>query len=198
MSSRSQIRSFAISAALVGSLLLSFDLVAAQSPFKPAGPPVPEAPTGTRNPDLEALQLSGISALGPEFRFNLFNIHTNKSFWIGMNRTVSGYTVTSYDSQNSSVVVEHNGASRSIALRKASFIAQGPVTPLAAPLVPVEPFVPIPDSVEGVDEIKNPQTPDEIKQAEYEARMLVSDLLQISMQERERQRLLREQQNQQQ
>jgi hypothetical protein len=52
--------------------------------------------------------------------------------------------------------------------------------------------------VEGVDEIRNPQTPEEIKQAEYEARMLVSDLLQISMQERERQRLLREQQNQQQ
>jgi hypothetical protein len=198
MSSRSQIRLFAISAALVGALLPSFDAAAAQSPFKPSGRPGVETPTATRNPNLEALQLSGISALGPEFRFNLINTNTKKSFWIGLNRTVSGYTITSYDPQDSSVVVEHSGASRRVALRKSSFIAQGPATPMAAPLVPVEPYVPIPESVEGVDEIRNPQTPEEIKQAEYEARMLVSDLLQISMQERERQRLLREQQNQQQ
>jgi hypothetical protein len=44
----------------------------------------------------------------------------------------------------------------------------------------------------GVDEIKNPKTPAEIKQAEYEARMLVSDLLDISMKAREEQRKLRE------
>ena len=198
MFSRSQVLSFAISTILIGALLLSFDAEAAQSPFIPSGGPAKAASPAARNPDLEALQLSGISALGPEFRFNLVNVKTKKSFWIGLNRTVSGYTITSYEPQNSSVVVEHSGASRRIALRKASFIAQVPVAPMAAPLVPVEPFVPIPDSVEGVDEIKNPQTPDEIKQAEYEARMLVSDLLQISMQERERQRLLREQKNQEQ
>lgn len=197
MFSRLQILSSAVSAVLAGGLLLSPAAVAAQSPFVPPGSPAKAAPPPARNSDLEALELSGISALGPEFRFNLINNKTKKSFWVGLNRTVSGFTITSYDPRNSSVVVTSGSGSRTISLRKASFVAQGPVVPVAAPLVPVEPFVPIPDSVEGVDEIKNPQTPDEIKQAEYEARMLVSDLLQISMQERERQRLLREQQGQQ-
>jgi hypothetical protein len=46
-------------------------------------------------------------------------------------------------------------------------------------------------------EIVNPKTPQEIAQAEMEARMMVSDLLEISMQERARQKALREAQKQQ-
>lgn len=168
--------------------------IAAQSPFVPSGKPDKPISEKATNADLAALQLSGISALGPELRFNLVNPRTKKSFWVRLNGTVSGFTVTAYDQKTSAVVVEHGGSSRRITLRRPTFIAAAQPAAVQTPLKPPEPYTPIPDTVEGVDEIKDPKTPEEIKQAEYEARMLVSDLLQISMQERERQRLLREQQ----
>jgi hypothetical protein len=112
---------------------------------------------------------------------------------VPLNDTVNGITVVSYDAANEQVLVRRGLIERPLALRKAVLVA-APVSPVAMPgrQMPNAPVAAARPPGTGVDEIKNPKTPEEIKQAEYEARMLVSDLLDISMKAREEQRRLRE------
>jgi hypothetical protein len=163
------------------------------SPFDPApsGPVQPQV--GDR--ELEALQLSGISVIGSQQSFNLTDSISKKSFWVSLNETVNGFRVVSFDPQNDSVVVHRGAFSRVVPLRRAVIAVQAVPVPVPAASPPAEgPKRP----VVGVNEIANPKTPKEVAQAEFEARMLVSDLMEISMQERARQRALREAQQKQQ
>lgn len=159
------------------------------NPFRPAGnSAVGAAPAG--DAELDALQFSGLWSIGSERSFNFTDSRTRKSFWVPLNGTENGITVVSYDDANEQVVVRRGGNQRPLALRKAVLVA-APGSPVAT----AKPVVTAPvarPAGSGVDEIKNPKTPAEIKQAEYEARMLVSDLLDISMKAREEQRKLRE------
>jgi hypothetical protein len=145
--------------------------------------------------DLNALEFSGVAAIVDQRSFNFTDTRTRKNFWVPLNGTENGFTVESYDERAEQVVVRRGTHTRPITLRKTQLVAlpvpanhqpytPPPITTAAA----TAPRAPGP----GVDELKNPKTPAEIKQAEYEARMLVSDLLDISMQERARQKALRE------
>lgn len=171
--------------------------VAAQSndpnPFEPpAATPGPGPAVG--DADLDALQFSGVSTIGDETSFNFSDPRTRKSFWVSLKgSSEGGFSVVSYDAAAEQVVVRHGSRTRPISLRKSVLVAAPVVIarPAAAPPITTAANAPRP-SGGGVDEIKNPKTPEEIKQAEYEARMLVSDLLDISMQERARQRAIRE------
>lgn len=146
------------------------------------------------DPDLEALQFCGVMALGDERSFNFTDPRTRKSFWLPANGTEQGFSVESYDSTGEKVVVRRGSFTRTIPLRKTVVASSGPaaggrvVVPVATNATPAAPRPP----GSGVDEIKNPKTPEEIKQAEFEARMLVSDLMDISYRAREEQRKLRE------
>jgi len=159
------------------------------SPFLPAGSkPAPAAPAPDL--DLQGLQLSEISVIGDEQQFNLVNTRTKQSFWLGLGASEGGFTVESYDAEGDSVVVSRGGKTRRLELRQSKIIASGAAN---STLPALKSASDVPDlQIVGVDEVKNPKTPKEIKQAEFEARMLVSDLLEISMQERARQRALRE------
>lgn len=170
------------------------------------GPPAPAAPRGAQggDADLHALQLSGISTLGGQSMFNLVDTRNNRAFWITLNGTVNGISVVSYDAKTDTVVIARQGERRSVSLRQAqiaSLPAQGQTQPHAAAAPASQPasgaapaVIHTPDG----GEIVNPKTPQEIAQAETEARMMVSDLLEISMQERARQKALREAKRQQQ
>ncbi len=163
----------------------------AQSPFLPASTP-PAATSASTDGALAALQLSGISVIGDDQRFNLVDSRNKRSFWIALRETQEGFTVESYDAASDAVVVRRGGETRRLELRQSRIVVTEPVS--AAPVI-VAGGDPAPGvRREGVDEIRNPQTPAQIKQAEFEARMLVSDLLELSMQERARQKALREQQ----
>lgn len=153
------------------------------------------ATVDTGDADLNAIQLAGISNIGGQSMFNLIDPRSNKNFWISIKGTANGFTIESYEAASDTVVVLYNNRSRALQLRQTK-IASMPATQLAGapmPNRPVSTGVPTPviHTPNGA-EITNPKTPQEIAQAETEARNLVSDLLEISMQERARQKALRE------
>jgi hypothetical protein len=147
--------------------------------------------------DLNALEFSGLASIIDQRSFNFTDSRTRKNFWVPLGGTENGFTVESYDEHSEQVVVRRGTRTRPISLRKTVLVAM-PVTanptyrPNSAPVPPVTTAAAPRAPGTGVDEIKNPKSPEEIKQAEYEARMLVSDLLDISMQERARQKALRD------
>lgn len=159
------------------------------SPFVPAAKQTPP-PAVEVDPELEALELAGISIIGDEQRFNLVDTRSKKSFWIVPGTVENGIVIQSYDPETDTVLVRRGKFSKRLGLRQSQIVA---VDDSSGKPPPIKTAPGVPDvKVPGVDEIKDPQTPEQVKQAEYEARMLVSDLLEISMQERARQRALRE------
>lgn len=164
------------------------------NPFRKHGTVATDSPPAS-DADLDALQLSGISMIGTDHLFNLVDTRTQRSFWIPLKGTGNGFTVTAFNRDSDEVVVKRGKFSRTIALRKSVLIApaqpRASVPPATPPVVSsMPPLDELPK--EGVSELKDPKTPAEIKQAEFEARMMVSDLLEISMRERERARANRE------
>ncbi len=168
------------------------------------GPPAPvQAPAAQPgDQDLNALQLSGISTLGGQSMFNFVDTRNNRTFWIAHNGTVNGFSIVSYDAKADTVVIAREGRQRAVSLRQAQIAAlpaQGQPQPQVAAAAPTpNPAAPAVIHTPDGGEIVNPTTPQEIAQAETEARMMVSDLLEISMQERARQKALREAKRQQQ
>jgi len=164
---------------------------------RPAPAAAAQAPAG--DAELGALQLSGISSLGGTSMFNFVDPRSNKSFWVPLNGSTNGFSVTAFDEKTVTVTVARNGQVRSMQLRQAQIAAMPTTTAVTASPTPVSvparpPGSPPMTVVRTADggEIANPKTPQEIAQAEMEARMMVSDLLEISMQERARQKALRE------
>lgn len=189
---------------LASALLLGGPAIVAQedggSVFDRPAPTAPGQPPNAGDLELNALQLSGVSTLGGQSMFNFVDARNNRSFWVPLKGTVNGISVVSWDPSTDTVVVDRAGRSRSIALKQAQIaampssasapaVAPAPVRPAGMPTTVIR----TPDG----GEIVNPKTPQEIAQAETEARMMVSDLLEISMQERARQKTLREAQQKQ-
>lgn len=193
--------------ALIGSLIAG--LVCAGVPAsaqdgtvfdRPGAAPAQAANTG--DGDLAALQLSGVSSLGGQRMFNFVDSRNNKSFWVPLNGSTDGFSVTAYDENNVAVTVTRGGQSRQVQLRQVQIAAPPAASahPVTVQVPPRPAGSPAPAVIRTADggEIVNPKTPQEIAQAEMEARMMVSDLLEISMQERARQKALREAQQKQQ
>ncbi len=164
------------------------------NPFQRAGI-VSNPAASSGDADLDALQFSGLSSIGDQRSFNFTDQRTHKSFWVPMGGAENGVSIVSYDEQNEQVTVRRGRVQKPLSLRKAVLVAAtsgSAMPPRAGPSFTVANNPPPHPPGSGVDEIKNPKTPAEVKQAEYEARMLVSDLLDISMKAREEQRKLRE------
>ena len=182
------------------------------SPFdRPGGVPSAAIAPVEAYSDLGVLSLTGISTLGGQSMFNFVNGRTKRSFWVGLGQSTDGFSAISYDGSSDTVVVEHAGKRRAIRLSEARIVAlpagmgAGVVaatavspanlpsepTPVVAPSMAGAPSGPVVRTESG-GEIANPKSPNEIAQAEMEARMMVSDLLEISMRERARQKALRE------
>lgn len=118
-------------------------------------------------------QLSGVMATGKSMMINLTDTTTKRSVWIQVGDTVDGITAVSYDGSTESAVVKIGGESKTLSLHTAQIQASpllsmaGPVpaAPGATPQVAVAPLLTQADQ-------------------EREARMLVSDLLEIGVQQR--------------
>jgi hypothetical protein len=167
------------------------------------------APVAT--PD-ETIEFAGVSSIGDKTDLIFYDKTSKKSHWISTGETKEGIAVMNYDDRREEVVVKVNGVQKTLALRKGkgptgiarpvTTLPAGFNTPLPAPLpAPVSAQLPVP-AAQGASELSAATetvnatpaqpvaapaagSPAEIQtRQETEARMLVSDLLEIGMAQR--------------
>ncbi|PTX97718.1 hypothetical protein [Opitutus sp. ER46] len=128
---------------------------------------------------VEGLEFAGVTTVGKKAMINLYDTQQRRSFWVATGATAGGVTVLRYDEAHNQVVVRHNGVEKTLALRSAA-VAAAPATgaPVGAAALPA-PQAP-------ATALPPPPPVSQLSQArqEEEARMLVSDLLEIGMAQR--------------
>lgn len=167
------------------------------SPFLP---PASAASTAAASVG-ENLEFAGVSSVGKRTDLIFHDKGAKKNYWVGLGETKDGIQVLNYDDRREQVVVKHNGIQKVITLRKGARTIASAAAPLPVsvnPMVPVAPVVfgpPAPSEAplsapQPTPDVAAPAaattpTPQEtqVKQ-ETEARMLVSDLLEIGMAQR--------------
>jgi hypothetical protein len=175
--------------------------LARETPFKLRGGP--SGPAAAAN---ETIEFAGVSSMSKRTDLIFYDKTAKKSHWIAQGETKEGITVLNYDDRRDEAVVKINGVQKTLALRKVAApggTARG-VTPLpggfntptplpAALPAPVSAQLPVPTATvvsNNADPAANqsasaPGSPAEVqKKQETEARMLVSDLLEIGMAQR--------------
>ena len=149
-----------------------------ESPFLPA--PGAAASEGTTTQD--GLELAGVSSTAKNTLVCIYNNQTKRSHWIPVSATVEGIKVLAYDAALDQVSLSVGGQQKILRLRKATISGSGVTNsnPGAAAAGFANPAVmPI---TQGTPQ--PPPAPGSIAQQETEARMLVSDLLEIGIQQR--------------
>jgi hypothetical protein len=155
----------------------------------------------------ETLEFAGISSVGKRTDLIFHDKSTKKSHWVGIGETKEGITVLNYDSRLDQVVIKWNGAQKTLALRKGAtaagrpagalppppaVVSTFPAPPAPSPIVMAPPAAPAPAESPAVVEAPpvltpkpaGPPVPETQLKQETEARMLVSDLLEIGMAQR--------------
>jgi len=149
------------------------------SPFLP---PAGAAQPGGAAKEDAAFQLSGMTVVGRDTLLSITRMEDKRSQWIPVGKTVAEITVVSYDPKTEQAVIRVAGREHRLTLKKAS-VQPAPAQPATVP-PPAEhkPAPPAPTK-EPAAVVLPPMTPQEEK--EMEARMLVSDLLEIGQQQRQ-------------
>jgi hypothetical protein len=158
----------------------------------------------------ETIEFAGISTMGKHTELIFVDKNTKKNFWIAKGETKEGITVLNYDSKREEAVVTINGAQKTLPLKQVATSKPGatvravpavptgfnvapqpPLPPVAVPgsaPVSVTPAVvtpaPVSPAPAPTPKPEQPTTPEGVAKAETEARMLVSDLLEIGMAQR--------------
>jgi hypothetical protein len=145
------------------------------SPFMPAGKGGGAAAAAN-----EAYELAGSAVFGADVSVCIYERQAKRSQWIAVGDTVDGVRVVSFDPANDMAVVSVLGANKELSLRKASSAsAPGQSFALRSP--------PSGSSQAAFTAPAAPaaaSTPETAAQEQREARMLVSDLLEIGLQQR--------------
>lgn len=145
----------------------------AESPFLPApGPATKEVA------QKHGYELVGVTTTGSQTLVSILHGEDQRSVWIPVGKNVGDITVVSCDAARETVTIRVQGQEMTLALRRA------PTAPSADAVAvvpsPQPPPNPAPAPTPGVP--TRPLSPREEK--EMEARMLVSDLLEIGQQQR--------------
>lgn len=158
-------------------------------------------PTAAAN---ETIEFAGVSSMGKRTDLIFYDKTSKKSHWIAQGETKEGISVVSYDERRDEAVVKVNGVQKTLTLRKvASPATARGIAPLptgfnipapAAVPAPVPAQLPVANAPAAPTNAAEPAaaqptppagSPAEIqKKQETEARMLVSDLLEIGMAQR--------------
>lgn len=190
--------------ALGAALRASAQSGSAASPFMPpAAAMVSTAPS-------ENLEFAGLNVMGDKTFVSVFDKQTKKGRWISVGGSDSGISVLAYDPRREQIVVKSGDIQKTLTLRKSSGAANAP-TPVAVmpppvgfnvaapPLDVVKIQPPPPASPADSAGAPSPATPPgeaapakaeapakplTVARQEEEARMLVSDLLEIGMAQR--------------
>jgi len=152
---------------LAGSAAMSFGDGGDDSPFLPAANSG-SAAGGSRTP--QAFELAGASITSHGTEVCIYDVQAKRSRWISVGST----------SDQIQVVIRANGVQTSLELRKTTVESLGPVGQAAAFAMPSAPALTVNPSPPAVLPFKSP----EVAKQEREARMLVSDLLEIGIQQR--------------
>jgi len=189
------------------------ELSAAETSGAPKNSPFMPASTGGAAvvSAAETIEFAGISSVGKRTDLIFHDKTAKKSRWVGVGETVEGISVVSFDPRRDEAVVKINGVQKTLALRKSSRNASGQAPAPVAVLPPAAGFAaPTPLPLPGAEPLAGtnsapgqmtaapapaappvapavpagPVTPALVAKQESEARMLVSDLLEIGMAQR--------------
>jgi len=153
------------------------------SPFAP-----PPGAVGAPSAAPEAFELAGASATGQETEVCIYNSQTRHSNWIAVGATADGIKVLSFDPDRDQAVVTMNGERKVLALRKAA-VTQTSMPAYLQNLASASPVTPVPVSdTSFVRPVQAPASTDpkvlKDERDAREARMLISDLMEIGVQQR--------------
>ncbi len=157
-----------------GTLRAQSTLVA-DSPFAPAG-----AMAGVASAPAEAYELAGSSVQGGSISVCIFERQKKHSQWIPVGGDLDGVHVISYDAAHDVAIVTISGSRKELSMRKSVVASASPSPANRAPIPiggsPADMPIPIASAPN--------QTGPAAIQDQKEARMLVSDLLEIGVQQR--------------
>jgi hypothetical protein len=176
--------------ALAGILLGASSLTLAQGSLTGTSPFLPSDSAGVTaaNAAPSDYVLAGSSVSGGVAVVCVVQSDTKRSRWIAVGETVDGIQVLSFDADHDRAVVIAHGARKTLTLRKAAVSALPAVasTPVSAPVMPVAPALLAASTAAPAPTLPPPPLgpPGSEARAETEARMMVSDLLEIGMQQR--------------
>jgi hypothetical protein len=166
--------------------------VSKDSPFKQSGAPAAAAKN-------EALEFIGVTTDGKKTMVNLYDREAKHGSWIQEGKSSGGITVVKYDGAHDQVTIKRDGVEKTLALRSASGVVNGPAPVVTAPVPALMPSTPV--TVPGATTSSTPAAGTTVAadgttpapatpttktraQQEEEARMLVSDLLEIGIAQR--------------
>jgi hypothetical protein len=116
------------------------DELVRNSPFLPDGwaPPQPRPqpappPRPTQPQPLDRVEFRSKVNLGGKTTFSIFDPTNNRSHWLGLNQTEGGFTILEYKPKEDSIVVRHDGRTRTISLHEAKVQAMAEAAPAPTP-----------------------------------------------------------------
>ncbi len=127
---------------------------------------------GTSTQSSELYRFTGITAFGAETLVSIYDVRKQAGRWISVGSSFDGLTVQRYDPAHDTVTVQVDGKAYTLTLQQASIIKNAP-PPLTLTYTTAIPTVGSPVVA----------TTKEEKEAQ-DARLLVQDLLEISIQQR--------------
>lgn len=149
-------------------------MLAGNSPFMPSA-----GAGGTGAAPGEAYELAGSSVQGSNVMVCVYERQAKRSQWIPVGGISDGIHVISYDASHDKAVVSIAGAIKELALRKATVASLGP-SPVPRPAPPASELPAAPAQISSA----TPAPARSAVEEQREARMLVSDLLEIGVQQR--------------
>jgi hypothetical protein len=162
-----------VALACVGSCFGQGSLVG-NSPFAPSG----SAAASGKAADQD-YELAGSSSEGSNVTVCIFARQSKHSEWIPVGETSNGIHVVSFDSSRDRAVVIVSGQRKEISMRTEKVASLAPPGPPRIDLSnPSSPLVPVVNNPQAAAATGTPE------QQQREARMLVSDLLEIGVQQR--------------
>ena len=140
----------------------------------------------------DSLEFAGVSTIGSKTMINLYDPQAKHGFWVQEGKSSDGVTVVKYDAAHDQVTVRRHGAEKTLPLRAPGPVVNGPasappIAPSVAPTEPAGPVAPAPAPAAAPASSPNDpaaNTPQARAKQEEEARMLVSDLLEIGIAQR--------------
>lgn len=159
----------ALAALALAPLAVHGAVLAANSPFAPAGA------VGVAAAAQDNYQLAGSTAQGSDVSVCIYAAQTKRSLWIPVGGEVDGVHVISYDDTNDIAVVRVGGGQKTLSMRNAT---------IGAARAASQSFAAADVSPAPIAESGGPKSADAIQREQREARMLVSDLLEIGVQQR--------------
>lgn len=165
-----------IIAALIPVMAVAVE-AAAQTPIKDS-PFLPPATAAAATKGGTPYELAGMSVAGKATLLSITRVRDKRSFWVPVGQTVGEITAVSYDPKTDQATIKAEGQLLTLSMRK-SVVVSAPVSRQPAP-APTPVFRPA--TLPAVSIPPLPATEQEEK--ETEARMLVTDLLEIGQEQR--------------